>query len=240
MFSAVLMSGYSQSIVLSNIHGVLEHNANLIQVGTHDSSELLTFFNVKNVSNHSISVFCKKVQVSMMDSTEIYMCWAGGCYQSTTFVSPNAAPIAGNETNFEFVGHYRWLGTSQFGFKSGESVLRWVFFVDGNANDSASVTIKYSTYPLGVEETNIPQYFLSNVYPNPADAFAGISYSFPKSSQGKIILRNLLGTTVQTQQLFSVAGRMTLNTANLSSGIYFCSLMVDGKITQTQKLIIKH
>ena len=240
MFSFIAFYGYSQSISLSNLNGIIPPNATLTQAGTPDSSELLTFLNVKNIGTHTINVYCKKVQLSMLDSTEVELCWAGGCYPSFVFVSPNSQPINTGQTITDFSGHYNWVGTTQPGFKPGESVVRWVFFDSGNTNDSASVTIKYTSYIVGMEEANASQGFLSNAYPNPADANAFYSYALPSGSQGKIIIRNVLGTIMQTEQLSSGSGKLNINTARLSAGIYFYSLIVDGKITQTKKLIVTH
>ena len=119
--------------------------------------------------------------------------------------------------------------------------MRWVFFYDsGSLHDSACVTIKYTSYPVGVRETISSQGFLSSVFPNPADAKTCFTYSVPSGLQRMIIIRNLIGATMQTEQLSSDAGKLTISTANLNDGIYFCSLMVDGKIIQTKKLIVKH
>lgn len=174
----------------------------------------------------------------MLDSTELTMCWAGNCYPSNVNISPYSQPITAGQTITEFVGHYSQIAFHHF--KKGESVVRWVFFDRDNANDSMSVTIKYTSYPLGIAETSGRQATMSNAYPNPAGASANVSYSIPSGSDGIIIIRNLLGATMQSEQLSSLNGKITLNTANLSDGIYFYSLMVNGKSSQTKKLIVKH
>ena len=236
--SVVAFFGYSQNLTLSDSHGSILANNTIIQAGTPDSVELITYLNVKNTGSSTMNVLCKKVQLNMIDSTEITMCWAGSCYPATTFVSPNAQAIEAGQTNTEFIAHYTQIAYSHF--KSGESVVRWVFFNRSNVNDSVSVTIKYTTFPLGIEEANTREAMISNAYPNPANATASFNYAIPAGSQGTIVIRNLIGSTVQTVQVPSVAGKMTVNTTILSDGIYFYSLMLDGKISQTKKLVVKH
>lgn len=238
LLSVIGFYGYSQSLSLSNIHGTIEPNSIIIQAGTPDSVELITYFNVKNISAKTINVLCKKVQCSMLDSTEITMCWAGSCYPSSTFVSPNAQAITAGQTITDFIGHYTQ--TAYLHFKSGESVVRWVFFDKINPNDSVSVTIKYATFPLAIEESAARRAMLSNAYPNPSASETSFSYSIPVGSQGTILVRDLLGSTVQSLVLPVSFGKTTLNTMNLSDGIYFCSLMVDGKVNQTKKIVVKH
>lgn len=138
--SLVAFYGYSQSLTLSNLNGPVTPNSIIVQAGTPDSVELVSYFNVKNVGDNTIRVLCKKVQIAMLDSTEVTMCWAGGCYSSGTMISPNDQPITPGETITEFSGHYSQVAFNHF--KSGESIVRWVFFDRANVNDSVSVDRK--------------------------------------------------------------------------------------------------
>jgi len=238
LLSIAAFYGYSQSLSLSNLQGPIVANSTIIQAGTPDSTELITYMNVKNTGTSTLNVFCKKVHVTMMDSVEVTMCWAGACYPSFVNVSPNSKPIDAGQIITDFVGHYSCM--TSHGFKSGESIVRWVFYDGANTNDSVSVTVKYTSFPLGVDDKIIHQGILSNIYPNPADATVSFSYAVPSGSQGTIVIRNLVGSMVQTEQVSDGSGKMTLNTASLNDGIYFCSLVLDGKISQTKKLVIKH
>jgi hypothetical protein len=238
LLSIVAFYGYSQSLTLSNHNGPIAPNATIIQSGTPDSVELVTYFNVTNNGANTLRVLCKKVQLTMLDSTEVTMCWAGGCYGSGTNVSPNDQSISTGQTITEFSGHYTQVAFSHF--KSGESVVRWVFFDKGNVNDSVSVTVKYTTYPLGLDESMAMQGTLSSIYPNPANSEARCNYSIPAGTDGSFLVRDLLGNTVQTHILNGDSGKLTINTANLNDGVYFCSLLANGKMMQSKKLIVRH
>lgn len=238
LLAVIAFYGYSQSLSLVSPQGVVITNTSVTQVGTKDSLELVTYLYVKNISANTINVYSKKTQVSAMDSVETTMCWAGGCYPSFVNVSPNSAPMTPGQTITDFVGHYGT--TTGHGFKSGESIVRWVFFNDANHNDSVYLTVKYTSYPLGVDDKISRQGLLSNAYPNPANGTAGFDYSLPSGSLGTIIIRNLVGATVHTEQVSAGTGNLTVSTASLNDGLYFCSLLVDGKISQTKKLVVKH
>ena len=230
--------GFSQSFILSNSHGTIPANANVVQAGTPDSVEMVTYLNVKNVSGTTKEVLCKKVELTMLDSTEVSMCWAGGCYGTGTFVSPNAASMAAGATNTEFSGHYTQTAFSHF--KSGESIIRWVFFDRANPNDSASVTVKYTTYPAAIAENTLQSASLSALYPNPAPVNATCSYTLPAGASGQLVVRDMLGSVVRSTDLASASGKATVSTVSLPDGIYFCSLLVDGKVSQTKKLVVRH
>jgi len=237
LFSAIGLSVYAQSLELSNNQGVIPANAIIVQEGSPDSVELITYLLVKNIGSKTIDVLCKKSQLSMLDSTEITMCWAGSCYSPLTHISPNAQTITVGQTITDFVGHYTQSAFQHF--KPGESVVRWVFYDQSNVNDSMSVTVKYTTYPLGVDDAKAKLGVLSNAYPNPSIAHTSFSYAIPSDATGEIIIRNLLGSNVYSEQLQSSTGKVTITTENLSDGIYFYSLVIDGRVSQTKKLIVK-
>ncbi len=230
-------AGFAQSLSLSNIHGPITANSIMIQPGTPDSVELITYLYVTNNSSASKDILCKKTELSLLGNVEVTMCWAGGCYSSTTFVSPNAQAIAPGETDLEFSGHYTQINFQPIG--TGESVIRWTFFDRVDPNDSVSVTVKYTTFPVGQEERTAARVSLSDLSPNPASGNVTAGYSLPAGSQGTLAVRNMLGTLVMELPL-SGSGKTTLSTTGLRDGIYFCTLTADGKAGQTRKLIVKH
>ncbi|MFZ4563104.1 MAG: T9SS type A sorting domain-containing protein [Bacteroidales bacterium] len=238
LLSAITVTAYTQSLELSNKNGIITPNSTIIQEGSPDSAELVTYMNVKNIGDKEINVLCKKSQLTMLDSTETTMCWAGSCYPSDVNISPNSRTIAVGEIVTDFDGRYVQIAFDNF--KPGESFVRWVFYDEANVNDSNSVTIKYTSYPLGIDDASAAQTMLSNAFPNPAGASAGFTYSIPAGSIGTFTLRNVIGSTIQVDQLQSSTGKFIISTTNLSDGIYFYSLMVDGKLSQTKKLIVKH
>jgi hypothetical protein len=82
---------------------------------------------------------------------------------------------------------------------------------------------------------------ISSVYPNPASAFASIDYHLGgEANSAKIILCNVLGSVVGEYTLVKDARKLNISTMDLTSGVYFYSLYVDGKTLVTRKLIIKH
>ena len=53
-----------------------------------------------------------------------------------------------------------------------------------------------------------------------------------------LIIMNILGNEVKTIKL-SAKGRQKVNISDLSKGIYFGNLMINGKIAITRKLIVR-
>jgi hypothetical protein len=104
---------------------------------------------------------------------------------------------------------------------------------------------KYSIGSLvGIDEetgSSIPESFsLSQNYPNPFNPSTTINYSIPKSANVTITVINSLGQEVKTLvNEYKPAGNYSteFNAANLSSGIYFCSIRA-GDFIETKKMIL--
>ncbi|MDD4602623.1 MAG: T9SS type A sorting domain-containing protein [Bacteroidales bacterium] len=236
LIAMLSVAGYAQQSIslYDKLGNLLTNSTVLINAGTPDSTLLITYVDVKNTSDHPLSIFSKKVEVSLLANTEVTMCWAGSCYPANVFVSPNAKTLAPGEISTEFSGDYATGG------QKGLSIVRYVFFDLNYPNDSACITVNYTTYPTGVESVESIQGTLSAGYPNPANSNASFNYSLPSGNHGQLIIRNLVGATVRTEDLGSSSGKITVNTSSLNDGIYFSSLSVDGKVVATKKMVINH
>ncbi|MEI6434987.1 MAG: T9SS type A sorting domain-containing protein [Bacteroidota bacterium] len=239
LLTAITVYAFSQSLQITDNKGVIiPANSEIIQIGSPDSGQLSTYMYVKNIGTKSLNVLCRKTQFLMLDSTEITMCWAGACYPAKTNLSPNAQLINVGQTITDFVGHYVQVAGKHF--KSGESVVRWCFFDKANPTDSVSVRIKYTSFPLGISEPADRQAMLSNVYPNPASAEANFNFELPAGKSGSVIIRDIIGKSVYSENLRGSTGKVVVNTMNFADGVYFCVLLVDEKMVQTRKMIVKH
>lgn len=233
---AFVIAGFSQSLQISDNQGVIPNNSEIIQAGSPQVHEITTSLNVKNTSAGNINVLCRKTEILMMDSTEVTMCWGGACWPAKIHLSPEPTLINAGQTSTEFVGHYSEVNFHNF--KPGVSVVRWTFFDRENPADSVTVVIKYTSYPLSIPETGIRN-SMTDIYPNPASDRATVSYQ-PGTYDGEILVRNMIGKTVFQQKVTGGAGKMVINTTDLPDGIYFCSMLADGKVVKTMKLIIRH
>lgn len=86
---------------------------------------------------------------------------------------------------------------------------------------------------LGVEnESPVKNFALNDVYPNPVTSNAEISFTLDKPAISKLELYNSLGERVLLLQegfLSSGTHAVNVNTSNLTSGVYYYTLTVEGK-----------
>ena len=119
---------------------------------------------------------------------------------------------------------------------------------------SLTIALAQKSGPLVKQQTNIAfaknsnenalyadgDFFISNVYPNPADAFVQIDYTIPNDgTKVKIEFRNILGSVVSEYILTSETKRIKIGTADMAPGIYFHTLYLDSRDVVTKKLVIK-
>jgi hypothetical protein len=81
----------------------------------------------------------------------------------------------------------------------------------------------------------------SNPFPNPANQQTRINFQLPsENAEARVMLRNLLGSVVKDFKVRGNETRLSINTADLNSGLYFYSVMFENRILFTKKLIVKH
>ena len=88
----------------------------------------------------------------------------------------------------------------------------------------------------------IPETFsLSQNYPNPFNPMTAIDYELPEEGLVKLTIYNVLGqeTAVLVNDIvFAGYHTAVFNSGDLSSGIYFYQLEVNGSILATQKMML--
>ncbi len=86
---------------------------------------------------------------------------------------------------------------------------------------------------------NIAAAFLGNATPNPADKSTRISYTLPAHTvKATLIVYNAAGQKLQ-QLTLNNSGLININTSKLSAGTYTYTLIADGAVVDTRKMIIE-
>jgi len=92
---------------------------------------------------------------------------------------------------------------------------------------------------LGMGGKEIP--WLGNNHPNPFSDWTDIPYYLPPNSgSAELIIFDMLGNKMDTYQLTlkEIQATLTISSKNYSAGVYFCTMVVDGKKAGWKKLLI--
>ena len=92
---------------------------------------------------------------------------------------------------------------------------------------------------FGVEDVNNIAEF-SNAYPMPASDVVNFDYSFNSDvNSAMVAVYNMMGQEVLRSDISGMSGKHSLNVSDLADGVYFYSLIVNGKTEKSNKLIIR-
>ncbi len=196
------------------------------------------YIHFKNISEEAKTVKVYKEVIQLADEAGLYMCFNGNCLTDT--ISPSSITIQPNVVYSEF--------DLQYTYSNNNETLARINLIDASSMQTIqSFYVLYTTdtsttvslekpFKQGITSTNI------EAYPNPANNNATIVYSLPTNyKSGKIIIRNMIGATIKTISINGGStGKQSISTAELPNGVYFYSIIGDGKALSTKKLVVKH
>ncbi|MFK7933179.1 MAG: T9SS type A sorting domain-containing protein, partial [Saprospiraceae bacterium] len=112
-----------------------------------------------------------------------------------------------------------------------------------NANNSveeANDTDDLDTPTNEVQQQAVKSSFLKANRPNPFSRSTSIDYQLPAEvSNATLIVTDANGKAIQEHQLSSGTGTVEIDATNLPKGIYNYSLVLDGQIQETQRMILQ-
>ena len=96
--------------------------------------------------------------------------------------------------------------------------------------------------PVQQDKESLTENKSFEIYPNPARDFVTVSYSLSEADEVNLVLTDLSGKTIQVienRRLEEGSYQFQYETANLTAGVYFCTLMTSSSKTTKKIVIIK-
>jgi hypothetical protein len=223
---SMLLGNICFSQILSSNHPVTDYSgpANVLQ----SAHALLV-----NNSSQTLNVICERVSRQMAPLHYSYFCMTI-CYDTSVWISPSPLTIGPNASVNNFEG---WVGAQN---SAGIDTVTYKFYDMNGLSDTLVLTFTYEfTATSGINEL-ASKYAFNITGANPANTQTSVSYSVPQQKDARVIVSNLLGSKVSEIKLNTKMNSMTFSVADLNSGVYVYSLMIDGRIVSSKKLIIAH
>ncbi|HMM10532.1 MAG TPA: T9SS type A sorting domain-containing protein [Bacteroidales bacterium] len=230
-----LVDARSQSLALIYNNERINNGTVVLLTGELNSDpfyEIVAHARVLNLTNRSVDVRARRIIIDTVTGTENYLCWVQ-CFPPDVDVSQQVHTIGAFDTtaNDVFGGHY--VPKS----RTGKSIIKYEFWVDGSPEDKAFFTVEFFVQPSSIFENNNR---LGNAAPNPARESVRIDYQLhPSAVKASIRISNLMGQTVLEQPLNTISGTIQLPLTGLQEGIYFYSLVIDSQVSSTRKLVVR-
>ncbi len=193
----------------------------------HLKSDETMYFPISNNGSVSMNVTVEITAINLPHKAPtMQVCWES-CYTPSAPRSVGTKTIAaGEDSGNSFDVLYNPDGNT--------SPANITFHIYQDENSADYIILTLDTETLGIN--NINQINSVLIYPNPAtDNF---TISIPENQTNSILqLSNILGKTVKKVVLKQ--SKTIVYTKYLPSGIYFASVIYNGKVVETKKVIIK-
>ena len=191
-------------------------------------------FTVNNISGSSKSVKVRKTILVLNDATsQAYFCTNANCYSATQSLSYTVNMAVGGSFT---------LTTDYSSNLTGVSQVRYTVYDINNTSDSSIVIFNYNSSPAGINANVAVKASISNPMPNPASSVFNMSYKLGSTSTNgaKLVVYNMLGASVLESEVTETEGTVRMDVSTLDQGVYFCSLIADGKTLATRRLVVSH
>jgi hypothetical protein len=223
----------SQSLSLKTSDGAKINNGDTITLTNANATADFTLnLAITNSSSSPIEIKAKKTELSIITGSINYFCSWTSCYQPGTYVTPDSLPLAAGASFSPFIVDYESEGNA------GKSTVMYTFYDRTDNNDSIAVIVNYIAGFVGIE-SNEKNVTLSKAYPNPTKNAFYLDYNFSNTQNARVEVINVIGSVVKVQEIQGLNGKTMIDVSNLNNGVYFYSVIVDGKKYVSKKLIIQ-
>lgn len=203
----------------------------------HGWVEITSEIFIENIGNDTLEVGFRKVQYDTAKAHEYHsFCFAGSCYDSSTYVAPFPTYIYPGKIDSSFSGHFRF---DDILHQAGKYVVSYHFYNVNDSLDTAMVYVVYNTLKQVSIEESFGNIFTLNAFPNPTTDRITIAYDMPAIEKNySLVITNVCGQCVYKQALQTTTKVINIDTKGWSSGLYFYGIVENTKCIITKKFLI--
>ncbi len=195
----------------------------------------MTYIHFENISGSDVRCQIQKTNEQMGPrNATVQMCLEPMCYDTdTTEFQTISAGV--KVENFDLLYKYPNTNVSKL----------TINFLSENGDVLQSFDVTYSET---LEQVSLDKPIEKGVSlslsasPIPASTNTTIRYAVPNQYQkADLIIRNTLGVVVEKYSIpAGKNGKINVNVSDYNSGIYFYSIVADGRVLSTKKFVVKH
>jgi len=237
-FMAFVAFASAQSLQFELDGNVFANGEKVICTYVEEWGEMVQEMQVHNLTNASIDVMIRREIVQIVPGTSNSFCWES-CYGPTTDVSPRPKTLEAGAVSLPgLLSFHQAIASAEDPevFIAGTSIVKYYAYPADNEADQICIEVWFAYNAEGINENEV---VLGHAYPNPASSVVRFDYELPGVANASVSVYNLLGQEVLKQDLTALQGQAVLSVADLTEGIYFCNLKVDGRTVKTEKFIVR-
>lgn len=179
----------------------------------------------------------QKVENNIVEGTMNYFCF-GSCFEPSIYENPEPVQLDPNGDPELFSMHY--MASDYMAVIGEEQNMTYYLYEASDPDNKFEINVIFKYSLDGVEGNNMVEEF-SSAYPVPASDVVNFDYSFNSNvNSAMVAVYNMMGQEVLRGDISSMSGRLSLNVSGLADGVYFYSLVVNGKTEKSSKLVVRH
>ena len=217
--------------------GMVEPGRYEIIGNVNDLYELDFVTRVINNGDEAVTVTCERNVISITEGAGNQFCF-GTCFpDETSFAEMTIDPISSIDPAlpyypYEFSAHFKPYDpmTWELMPEGTELTVQYTFTERGGEPMTFEFYFRYDTSSV---DENVSKLF-SNAYPNPASNFVNFDCEMQNAT---IAIYNMMGQEVIRQDVND--SHVSINISDLTDGIYFYSILVNGEAVKTSKLVVR-
>lgn len=202
-----------------------------------DMQELDFVTHIINNGDAAVTVTCERTIISITEGAGNNFCF-GNCFpDDVSFTEVTIDPISGIDPNmpyypYEFSAHFKPYDPMTWEMlpEGAELTVQYTFTERGGEPMTFEFYFRYDTSSV---DENVSKLF-SNAYPNPASNFVNFDCEMQNAT---IAIYNMMGQEVIRQDVND--SHVSINISDLTDGIYFYSVIVNGDAVKTSKLVVR-
>lgn len=235
ILSVFALSAQKFTITEKGSGNVVENGASYYVYGNGEANYGELILDLLVTANEDVNLIAEMEEIQSVAGTYNMIC-LDQCYAPGVTITPVVAFAAGDSKDFSM--HYMYENTIEE-VLGQEQIMKYYLHEEGSHDMFViNVTFKYSLD--GIEDYSSVEKF-SNAYPVPASDVVNFDYSLNSSVHNAMVaVYNLMGQEVLRSNISSMSGKLSLNISDLADGIYFYSLIVNGKTEKSNKLVVRH
>ncbi len=202
-----------------------------------DMQELDFVTHIINNGDAAVTVTCERTIISITEGAGNNFCF-GNCFpDDVSFTEVTIDPISSIDPNmpyypYEFSAHFKPYDPMTWEMlpEGAELTVQYTFTERGGEPMTFEFYFRYDTSSV---DENVSKLF-SNAYPNPASNFVNFDCEMQNAT---IAIYNMMGQEVIRQDVND--SHVSINISDLTDGIYFYSVIVNGEAVKTSKLVVR-
>lgn len=189
---------------------------------------------IRNTTDKPQNIIIRRVQATIGSTQRYYFCIDGTCNedrQDEILVRLEPGQIL-SSVQIALEG----------GLISEHSILRYIAFNRAAPSQSVEFELNFSIEEKSNRNKVYESRFISvnDIYPNPCTDHAFLEYSLTSDRvKAKVRIHNILGNVMGEYELSPLETSVRIKTDDLTSGIYFYTLILDNESVMTRKIIVK-